>query len=189
MSHLLPVDGATGATGAAESAPGRGARILLVGMMGAGKSTVGGLLAGRLGCPYLDSDAQVEAATGRTVPELFASVGEGAFRVAESTALQEALAGEGPVVVSVAGGAVLDPANRALLRRSGTVVWLRADPATLAGRVGDGEGRPLLAGDAAGAIERLDGVRRPLYAEVADVVVDVDDLAPAEVADRILAGL
>ncbi|MGH9093097.1 MAG: shikimate kinase, partial [Acidimicrobiales bacterium] len=111
-------------------------RLLLVGMMGAGKTTVGRLLADRLGCAYLDSDAQVEAATGRTVPDLFETVGEPAFREAEAAALREALAGDRPVVVSVAGGAVLDPANRDLLRRSGTVVWLRAHPATLAARVG-----------------------------------------------------
>jgi shikimate kinase len=162
-------------------------RLLLVGMMGAGKTTVGRLVADRLGCPYLDSDAQVEADTGRTVADLFATAGEPAFREAESAALREALARPGPLVVSVAGGAVLDPANRDLLRRSGTVVWLRAEPATLAARVGDGAGRPLLAGDAAAELARLDRERRPFYDELADVVVDVDRLPPATVAERVLA--
>ena len=88
-------------------------RLLLVGMMGAGKTTVGRLLAAELGWPYADSDEAVEAATGRSVAELFEEGGEPSFRAAESAALSQALAGDGPGVVSVAGGAVLDPANRA----------------------------------------------------------------------------
>lgn len=160
-------------------------RVLLVGMMGAGKTTVGRLLAERWGCAYVDSDREVEETTGHGVAELFESGGEAAFRSLETDALRQAVAGDEPAVVSVAGGAVLDPGNRELLRASGTVVWLRADPATLAARVGNGAGRPLLAGDPAGALRRLDAVRRPLYAEVADVVVDVDDLGPREVADRV----
>ncbi len=123
------------------------------------------------------------------MPELFAEVGEPTFRAAESAALEVAVAGPDPVVVSVAGGAVLDPANRALLRRSGTVVWLRARPATLARRVGDGVGRPLLESDPAEALARLDEVRRPHYAEVAHAVVDVDDLDPDEVVDAVVAAL
>ncbi|MGH9088283.1 MAG: shikimate kinase [Acidimicrobiales bacterium] len=160
-------------------------KILLVGMMGAGKTTVGHLLAGRFGCAYVDSDREVEEVTGHSVAELFASGGEGSFRSLETDALRRAVAGDDAVVVSVAGGAVLDPGNRELIRRSGTVVWLRADPATLARRVGTGAGRPLLDGDPAGALRRLDAARRPLYAEVADVVVDVDDLGPDAVAERV----
>jgi 3-dehydroquinate synthase len=163
--------------------------VMLVGMMGAGKSTVGSFLAERLSWRYVDSDAQVQAATGRTVPEIFETSGEAAFRAAEASALREALSGEPRVVVSVAGGAVLDPGNRALLRRSGTVVWLRARPDTLRVRVGDGHGRPLLAGDAATALTRLDAERRPLYLELADLVVDVDALDPPAVVDQVLAGL
>jgi shikimate kinase len=164
-------------------------KVLLVGMMGAGKTTVGRLVADRLGCPYADSDAEVEAATGRTVPEIFAEQGEAAFRAAEAEVLAKAVAGDGPVVVSVAGGAVLDPANRALIRRSGTVVWLRASPATLAGRVGDGVGRPLLSERPGEALARLEVVRRPYYAEVADAAVDVDGSTPEAVAEAVLAVL
>jgi len=166
-------------------------RIILVGMMGVGKTTTGRLLADRLGWPYLDSDAQVMADTGRTVPELFAERGEAAFRAEEERVLTEALSGEGPVVVSAAGGVVLSPANRDLLDRSGTVVWLRAEPEVLAARVGDGTGRPLLDDDPAAALAELYRVRRPLYEAVADAVVDVDRLPPDQVVDRVLvaAGL
>jgi shikimate kinase len=161
-------------------------RILLVGMMGAGKTTVGRLVAEKLGWDYLDSDAEVEKATGLTVPALFARDGEPAFREAEADALRRACATTEPVVVSVAGGAVLRPDNRALLRSGGRVVWLRALPETLAARVGDGVGRPLLDGDAGAALLALDAARRPFYAEVADETIDVDDLDPAAVAAQVI---
>ena len=108
------------------------------------------------------------AATGRTVPELFAERGEAAFRAEESRVLAEALTGHEPVVVSAAGGVVLAPANRELLAASGIVVWLRADPH--AGRAGGAAGRagPLLGEDPPSALVDLDAVRRPFYEEVAD---------------------
>ncbi|HVB91756.1 MAG TPA: shikimate kinase [Acidimicrobiales bacterium] len=162
-------------------------RILLVGMMGSGKTTVGKLVADALGWDHRDSDADVEAATGTTVPDLFAHQGEAAFRAAEADALLQACAGTDPTVVSVAGGAVLSASNRALIGASGTVVWLRARPETLAARVGDGRGRPLLSEDPAHDLAELDAVRRPLYAEVADLIVDVDELPPTAVAGRIVA--
>ena len=161
-------------------------RLILVGMMGAGKTTVGRLLSQRLGWGYLDSDAQVAAHTGYSVPELFAERGEAAFRAEEARVLAEALSGTEPVVVSAAGGVVLSQANRDLLVRSGTVVWLRAHPRVLARRVGRGAGRPLLDGDPAGALRRLDEERRPLYAAVAAVTVDVDRLSPRQVVARVL---
>jgi shikimate kinase len=160
-------------------------RLLLVGMMGAGKTTIGRMVADRLGWVYLDSDAEVEATTGRTVPEIFAAEGEQAFRAKETEVLRDALRQE-HVVVSVAGGAVLDPANRELLRASGKVVWLRAQVSTLARRVGDGTGRPLLGDDPAAALEELWEVRRPLYEEVADAVVDVDGQRPEDVARQLV---
>jgi shikimate kinase len=163
------------------------AHILLVGMMGAGKSTTGQLVADRLGWGYRDSDADVAAMTGLSVPELFAREGEAAFRRAEAEVLASACTEERPLVISVAGGAVLDPANRALIVKSGTVIWLRARPETLGQRVGDGAGRPLLGGDPTAAMTRLLAQRAPLYAELAGLVIDVDDLTPSEVADRILA--
>ena len=108
-------------------------RLILVGMMGAGKTTVGRLLADRLGWRSFDSDAQIMEATGHTVPELFAERGEAAFRAEEERVLAEALSGDQPVVVSAAGGVVLSAANRALLARSGTVVWLRPIPGSWPG--------------------------------------------------------
>lgn len=161
-------------------------RILLVGMMGCGKTTTGGLLARRLGWDYRDSDADVEALTGRTVPEIFESDGEAAFRKQEAEVLAAACAGEQPVVIAVAGGAVLDPGNRNVIRGCGTVVWLRAEPHRLAERVGDGAGRPLLDGDKDAIMARLLTERAPHYAEVADAVIDVDRLTPDQVAERVL---
>jgi shikimate kinase len=157
-------------------------------MMGAGKSTVGRAAARQLGWAFLDSDAQVEARAGRTVAEIWRAEGESGFRELEAEALAAALASteEAPAVVAAAGGVVLDPRNRALLERHPPVIWLRASLDTLTRRVGTGRGRPLLADDPRGALERLMAVRYPLYEEVADTVIDVDDLRPAQVVDRVL---
>jgi shikimate kinase len=168
------------------SAPPR--KVFLVGMMGAGKTTVGQLLARRLGVAYLDSDAEIARRTGRTVPQIWHEDGEAAFRAEETRVLAEAAVSPEPAVVAVAGGAVLDPANRGIIAGGGRVVWLRADPATLAARVGDGTGRPLLEGDPAAALASLDAVRRPVYASLAGTVVDVDGLSPDEIVERIVAG-
>ncbi|HVA06067.1 MAG TPA: shikimate kinase [Acidimicrobiales bacterium] len=160
-------------------------RILLVGMMGVGKTTVGRLVADKLGWRYLDSDTEVQQATGMTVPELFAEKGEEAFREAEAEALRRACTATEASVVSVAGGAVLRADNRALIASAGLVVWLRARPATLAARVGDGSGRPLLAGDPLETLTALNAVRAPFYAEVATITFDVDDLSAGDVASRV----
>jgi shikimate kinase len=178
--------GATGAGGARHEGT---ARILLVGMMGAGKTTAGRRLAHRLGWNFLDSDAEVEKATGMTVPALFDRDGEAAFRRIEAEALARVCSATDPAVISVGGGAVLRPENRALLRASGRVIWLRARPATLVAPIGSGAGRPLLEREdnPTAALEALDSVRRPLYAEVAHETIDVDDLSPDGVGEQIVA--
>ncbi len=167
--------------------------VLLVGMMGAGKSTVARLVAARLDRPHVDTDVEVERAAGSTVREIFSARGEAGFRSEEAQVLEAVLGGSVPAVVSVGGGAVIDSTNRAALRAAGTVVWLRARPETLARRVGSSADRPLLTtpdgsgpGGPATALARIDQQRRGLYEEVADVVIDVDDLAPAAVAERVL---
>jgi shikimate kinase len=167
--------------------PTTGSHVVLVGMMASGKTTAGERVAEALGWEMVDSDEQVEARTGRTVREIFEQDGEPAYRALEREALQEALDRPEPSVVAAAGGVVLDPVNRAALQAAGTVVWLRADPGVLAGRVDGGQDhRPLLADDPVGTLERLDRERRHLYEEVADHVLDVDELDADEVAARIL---
>lgn len=163
--------------------------VVLVGMMGAGKTSVSERLARRRGWPVFDSDRQVEQMVGRSVAEIWAAEGEAGFRHLEARVLADALASTSPSVIAAAGGTVLDPANRRLLRMHTPVVWLRAEAETLVRRLGLGEGRPLLAGDVAGAVARLDAERRPLYADVADVIVDVDNLSADEVVERIEAEL
>jgi shikimate kinase len=160
--------------------------VVLIGMMGSGKTTLGKLLAGRLGRPLLDSDAMVESRVGKTVAQMFAEQGEAAFRAEESRALADALASTTPAIIAAAGGTVIDAGNRRRIADGGMVVWLRADPAILAGRIRPGDHRPLLAEDAAGTLRRLDADRRPLYASVADVIIDVDQSNRSAIIGRIL---
>ncbi len=167
------------------SAPPR--HIVLVGLMGTGKTTTGRLVASRLGRRLLDSDEMVEARTGRTVREIWRDEGEPAYRVLETAALQEALAANDPLVIAAAGGVVLRAENRAALAAADAlVVWLRADPGVLAGRVTGGDHRPLLDADPAGTLRQMESDRETLYREVADVSIDTVGLAPSAVADRII---
>lgn len=154
--------------------------------MGTGKSTVGRLLADGLGRQLIDSDQLIEASTGRTVRQIFATDGEPAFRTLETAALRAALADGEPAVIAGAGGVVLSADNRRALRSSDAfVVWLRADLAVLSDRAVSGEHRPLLDGDPDGTLRRMAVDRRALYEEVADATVDTAGRTPDEIADEI----
>jgi len=161
--------------------------LVLVGMMGVGKSTVARVVADRLGRRVFDSDAVIEARTGRTVREIFATDGEPAFRELESEVLLEALREPTPVVIAGAGGVVLSTTNRAALKGSGArVVWLCADPVTLVERVKGGGHRPLLDADPAGTLQRMFDEREALYREVADAIVLVDNRSISDVVEAVL---
>lgn len=173
--------------------------LLLVGMMGSGKSTVGHALADALGRRFLDLDAEIEREAGTSVAALFATEGEPAFRARERAALAQALAGAEPVVVATGGGCPTDARNReALVATGGDVVWLRASPDVLARRLTDDPAavaaRPLLAGDAGidavrGRLAALAEARAEAYAAVATLVVDVDHRPVDEVVEAILSGV
>ena len=167
---------------------GKQRHLVLVGLMGAGKTTVGERCAARLGRPFVDTDDVVEAIARRSVQELFAESGESEFRRLERDAVRDAVASPSPTVIACGGGAVLDPENRRRLRAAGVVVWLRAVPAVLAERVGaDGIDRPLLAsGRAVTTLERLAVVRAAAYEAVAHAIVDTDGRTIDEVADAVL---
>ncbi len=164
-----------------------GGHLVLVGLMGTGKTTVGRRLADRLGRPFHDSDEMIERSTGRTVRQIFAEDGEPAFRAIETEVLLEALADPVPSVIAAAGGVVLQEANRAALRaHAGRVVWLRADPDVLVTRVTSGGHRPLLDDDPAGTLARMHATREALYREVADAVISVDHRSIDDVVEAVL---
>lgn len=161
--------------------------LVLVGMMGSGKSTVGRLVAERLQRPLLDSDVLVEERTGRSVREIFADDGEEAFRTIESQVLIDALASDEPSVIAAAGGVVLHESNREALRTcDARVVWLMADPDILLARVRNGMHRPLLDDDPATTLQRMWTEREPLYREVADAIVSVDQRTITDVVEAVL---
>jgi len=161
--------------------------LVLVGLMGSGKTTVARIVADRLGRQVIDSDAVIEDATGRTVREIFADDGEAAFRTLETAALLDALASPVPAVIAAAGGVVLREENRAALKQANAkVVWLCATPAVLVERVTSGVHRPLLDEDPAGTLRRMHDDREELYREVADAIVLVDHRSVSEVVEAVL---
>ena len=161
--------------------------IVLVGMMGVGKSAVGRSLAAALDRPLLDTDALVESRTGRTVREIWTEDGEAAFRDLEAEVLAEVVGAAEPSVVAAAGGVVLRPANRAVLADAAAhVVWLCADVEVLLGRVRNGKHRPALDDDPEEALVRMFETRAPLYKEVADAIVSVDHRSVGDVTQAVL---
>jgi shikimate kinase len=159
--------------------------LVVVGPPGAGKSTVGGVLAGRLGVEFRDTDADVEKTAGMTVADIFVERGEAEFRRLERAAVAAALASHGGVL-ALGGGAVLDPATRALLREH-TVLFLDVGLAEAARRVGLARDRPLLLGNPRAQLLRLLEERRPLYEEVATMKAATDGRTPDDIADEVLA--
>jgi len=161
--------------------------LVLVGPPGSGKSTVGALLAARLGSTFRDTDADVESMAGTSIADLFVEQGEPAFRTLERDAVAAALA-EHTGVLALGGGAVLDQATRELLAGR-LVVFLDVGIADAARRVGLNRDRPLLLGNPRTQWLRLMEARRPLYESVATVRVDTDGRTPDEVADAVLTRL
>jgi shikimate kinase len=159
--------------------------VYLVGMPGSGKSTVGRELAGRLGVPFVDLDAEIERTAGVSVSEIFAAEGEAGFRAREAKALLDA-AQHDPSVVACGGGVVLEPANRITLRNTGTCVYLDVPLARLRERVPPSSDRPLVRRE--GDLEELLAAREPLYREFAANVVDASG-RPGQVADAIVEEL
>jgi shikimate kinase len=162
--------------------------VVLVGMMGSGKTTVGRRVAARLDRPFLDADDELESRSGRTVREWFAEAGEVAFRDAESATLAALLDHPEPAVIAAGGGVVIRAENRSALAAP-FVVLLDAGPAFLASRVARKAHRPLVDDDPLGTIERLHRERDGWYREVADVVVPVEPAHETDHPKRALAGL
>jgi len=179
-----PVEGRSSA-GSDRTPPGseRGGPIVLVGAPGAGKSTVGALLAKSLGTEFTDADAVIEERAGKPIAEIFADDGETTFRQLEEETTAALLRRTG--VLALGGGAVLSAATRSALRGH-RVVWLRVGVPAALHRVGLDTARPLLLGNVRGRLIKLLGERKPLYDEVAEVRVDTDDVSPEDVVERIV---
>lgn len=162
--------------------------VALVGMMGAGKSSVGRRLAAKLGVPFRDADIEIETAAGCTVAEIFERYGEPAFRDGERRVIARLL-GEAPHVMATGGGAFVDPTTRERIKAGAFSIWLRAPVSLLVARVGRRETRPLLRdGDPYEILSGLLARREPFYAQ-ADLILDCEDGPHAAAVDRIVAAL
>lgn len=166
--------------------------VALVGMMGAGKTSIGKRLAARLEVPFADADHEIEAAAGMSVAEIFSRFGEPYFRDGERRVIARLLA-EKPLVLATGGGAYMDDVTRATMKEAAFTIWLKAPIEILLGRVKKRQGadqtRPLLANnDMRGTLERLLSVREPVYA-TADMVLESGDEPHAVLLDKILAAL
>jgi shikimate kinase len=160
-----------------------GARsVVLVGMMGSGKSSVGRRLAARLGISFVDADTEIEAAAGMTIPEIFAQHGESYFRAGEARVIARLL-DQGPQVMATGGGAVMDASTRALIRTKGVSIWLKAEVDVLLKRTKRRNDRPLV-----DKIKDLLPMREPLYAE-ADIIIQSRDEPHETIVDEALAAL
>lgn len=168
--------------------PLRRRTIALVGLMGVGKSSVGRRLANALDLPFRDADAEVEAAAGRSISDIFADLGEAAFREGERRVIARLL-DQPPHVLATGGGAFMNPETRALIKAKAVSVWLKADLEVLARRIGRKDTRPLLAGkDPMAVLKAQAEARYPAYAE-ADVTVETGDAAHHVTVDQVIRTL
>lgn len=161
--------------------------VVLVGLMGAGKTTVGRRLAAALGLKFADADHAIEEAAGMTIPEIFERHGEQHFRDGERKVISR-LVGEGPLVLSTGGGSYMDPETRKLLGTASVTVWLRASLDLLVRRTARRNNRPLLRGDARGTLSRLMEARYPVYG-LADLTIDSRDVPHEVMVQEIIARL
>lgn len=162
--------------------------VVLVGLMGAGKSAIGRRLASRLGIPFVDADEEIESAAGCSISDIFEIHGEAAFRDGERRVIARLL-NRPPHVLATGGGAFMDPETRMAIRACGISVWLRADLELLVSRVSRRNNRPLLAGgDPREILQRLMNERHPIYAE-ADVVVESRDGPHEQTVEAVLGAL
>ena len=159
-----------------------GRSIVLVGMMGAGKSSIGRRLASRLGIPFIDADTEIESAAGMTIPEIFEKHGEPYFRAGEARVIARLL-DNGPQVLATGGGAVMDPQTRALIGQKGISIWLKADIDVLLKRTKRRNDRPLVE-----KIKDLLPVREPIYAQ-ADIIIQSRDEPHDTIIDEIMGEL
>ncbi len=160
----------------------RAMNVVLIGLMGSGKSTIGRLVASSLGFEFVDTDHLITDTARRSIPQIFAAEGEGGFRQRETSALQS-LVGKHNCIIATGGGIVTVPENVPLLRQLGFVVWLNADPKTLYRRTCHGNDRPLLRNpDPEGTLRELLEKRAPLYREVCDMKITTDDFSTEEIA-------
>ncbi len=161
--------------------------MVLVGLMGSGKSILGKQLASRLSLELVDLDDLIVSQAGKTIPEIFKGEGEEAFRALESELLAEVLAQDDEQIIATGGGAILSAENRAMMKQSGRVIWLDASPTVLAERIAGDANRPLLDGvDPLFKMISLATQRNPLYAEVADLRVDTEKLSDEEAVAKII---
>ena len=168
--------------------PLRARTITLVGLMGVGKSSIGRRLANALELPFKDADVEIEAAAWRSIPEIFASLGEPAFREGERRVITRLLE-DPPHVLATGGGAFITPETRALIKERSISVWLKADLEVLVRRVGRKDNRPLITGkDPLEVLTDLAAVRYPIYAE-ADVTVETGDTAHHVTVDQVIQAL
>ena len=168
--------------------PLRARTIALVGLMGVGKSSVGRRLANALDLPFKDADHEIEAAAGRTIPEIFAEMGEPAFREGERRVIARLL-DDPPHVLATGGGAFMNDETRRLIKEKAVSVWLKADLDILARRIGRKDTRPLVSGkDPLAVLTELAETRYPIYAE-ADIMVETGDTPHHVAVDQILRAL